>query len=71
MLVDRRILPGIETIEEAKKEIASVLKEAMEKDPELILETKSMIEIEASEVPENETIVEALVRAYEKILQKQ
>ncbi len=70
LVVDRRVVPGLETLEDAKKEIEFVLKGAMEKDPQLRLKMRTILEIEAAEVPRDEKIVEVLIGAYEKALRK-
>ena len=71
LIIDRRVVPGLETLEQAKEEIEFILKEAVEKDPQLRLEMRTILEIDAAEIPRDEKIVEVLVRAYEKALRKE
>jgi acetylornithine deacetylase/succinyl-diaminopimelate desuccinylase family protein len=63
-VVDRRIVPGLETIDEAKTEIEQEVKEAMVVDPLIKAELETFIRVEACEIGENEKIVQTLLSSY-------
>jgi acetylornithine deacetylase len=63
-IVDRRIVPGLETIDEAKKEIEVEITEAMAEDPQIKAELETFIEVEACEIGKNEKIVKTLLSSY-------
>jgi acetylornithine deacetylase/succinyl-diaminopimelate desuccinylase-like protein len=67
-VIDRRIVPGMDTIAEAKEEIESEIKKMMEGDPELKAKLDSFIEVEACEISQDEKIVQTLVKCYNNLL---
>jgi acetylornithine deacetylase/succinyl-diaminopimelate desuccinylase family protein len=65
-VIDRRIVPGLETIGEAKKEIELEVKAAMTEDPQIKAELDTFIEVEACEIGKNEKIVKTLLSSYKE-----
>lgn len=68
MVIDRRVVPGLETLEDAKNEIETVLSELQRKDSDLTLKKKEIIAIEPQEISKGESVVEALIAAYERVV---
>jgi acetylornithine deacetylase len=65
-VVDRRIVPGLENIDEAKIEIEQEVKEAMKVDPLIKAELETFIMVEACEISEKEKIVQTLLSSYKE-----
>ncbi|MEM3047549.1 MAG: M20/M25/M40 family metallo-hydrolase [Candidatus Bathyarchaeia archaeon] len=68
MVVDRRVVPRFETVEDARREVQTVLSELRAKDEKLSVETAEVIDVEPAEVSETEPIVSAMQTAAEKAL---
>lgn len=68
MIVDRRTVPGYETMNDARKEIANVIEEEKKRDPKLNVEVKEIIDVDAYEISDNEPVVQALLTAGKKVL---
>jgi len=68
MVVDRRVVPRFESVEEARREFQAVLSELQAKDEQLKIETKEIIDVEPAEVAETEPIVTAMQTAAERAL---
>jgi succinyl-diaminopimelate desuccinylase len=67
-VVDRRIVPGLEDIEEARVEIETQVTRAMEEDPQIKAELETFLEVEACEISEDEEIVRTLSKCYETLM---
>ncbi len=68
MTVDRRIVPKYETLADAKREIATVIRELEKEDETLKVAIKEIIDVEPAEISRNEPIVHALQSAAEKAI---
>ncbi len=67
MIVDRRILPGLENLETARREIEQVISEARAEDKELRVFYHSILEIEGMETGQDEPVARALVDASSEV----
>jgi len=68
MVVDRRVVPRFESVDNARREFQTVLSELQGKDPELMIETNEIIDVEPAEVSETEPVVVAMQAAAERAL---
>jgi acetylornithine deacetylase/succinyl-diaminopimelate desuccinylase family protein len=68
MVVDRRTVPGFETMDDARREIAEVIETQKRRDPRLHVEVKEIIDVDAYEIPETGPVVQALVSAATKVM---
>jgi acetylornithine deacetylase/succinyl-diaminopimelate desuccinylase family protein len=64
---DRRTVPRLDSIDEAKRELLTIIEESKEKDPELVVELKNILEVESCEIRESEPIVQILKNCFKKI----
>jgi len=68
LIVDRRIVPNIENLEMAKREIEEILTTEKERDPDLNVKAVVTTEIEPVEIDEHEKMVGAAKRVIEHVL---
>ncbi len=68
LIVDRRIVPSIENLDMAKREIEEILTTEKERDPSLNVKMVVTTEIEPMQIDEHEEIVESAKRATEHVL---
>lgn len=71
MIVDRRVDPGFEDLEIARREVQEVLGELKAQDETLRFKVDEIIAVEPSEVSEDEEIVQALQSAALKVLERE
>lgn len=71
-VIDRRIVPTLESLEGARNEIEMQLDRLRNIDPQLDVKiTKNILEVEACEISENEPVVKALKKAHVKLMEKE
>ena len=64
IIVDRRTLPRLESLETAKAEIEETLQQARQRDPELRATSRPILEIESMETDHDQLIVRRFTEAY-------
>jgi acetylornithine deacetylase/succinyl-diaminopimelate desuccinylase family protein len=70
MVIDRRTVPGYETMNDARKEIADIVVQQKKQDPKLNVDIREIIDVDAYEISPNEPVVQALLTAGKKVLGK-
>lgn len=70
MTIDRRVVPGFEDLEKARREVREVLEELKATDESLRFEIREIIAVEPAEISEDEVIVQALQSSAHKVLGK-
>ena len=68
IVIDRRVVPSLESLDVAKAEVEDAVNRLRAEDPELKAEVKTILEVEAYEISENEEIVESLKNCVMKCL---
>ncbi len=66
IVVDRRMLPG-ETFDSVLREIGEMVEKLKRRDPELVIETRSLQRDAPAEISKNEKIVKMLARAHRSV----
>ncbi|MEM2875472.1 MAG: M20 family metallopeptidase, partial [Candidatus Bathyarchaeia archaeon] len=67
-IIDRRVVPSLESLEEARAEVESVLNSLKKEDNELNVELRTILDVEACEVEEDKEVVKVLKSCVRKCL---
>ena len=68
MVVDRRVVPGLETLDDARREIRDVIRDLEKRDRNLKVEIREIIAVEPAEISRDEPIVKAFQSAAKKVM---
>jgi succinyl-diaminopimelate desuccinylase len=70
-IIDRRVVPVLESIDEARREIVAEVDRLKSLDPQLKAEIKTLLEVEACEIKEEEQIVQTLRSCFREYMQRE